>query len=79
MPAVRVYLVRHGETAENRAGIMQGQLDTELNEAGLDQARRTANALENVRFVAAHASDLQRAVKVRSAKAWSKRRSSAGH
>ena len=65
MGVVTVYLVRHGETQENREGIMQGHLDTELNAAGLDQARRTADALDRVHFAAAHSSDLARAVKVR--------------
>lgn len=66
MVAVTVYLVRHGETQENRDGIMQGQLDTQLNAAGREQAQRTAAALEKVRFTEAHASDLRRAVQVRS-------------
>ena len=65
MAAVRVYFVRHGETEENKNGIMQGQLDTELNKEGIEQAELTANALENVDFAAAHSSDLKRAVKVR--------------
>ena len=65
MGVVTVYLVRHGETQANRDGIMQGQLDTELNAAGLEQAQRTAAALDKVRFAAAHSSDLARAVKVR--------------
>lgn len=64
MPAAIVYLVRHGETDENRLGIMQGQMDTALNAAGLEQATLAASALENVPFVAAHSSDLSRAVKV---------------
>jgi len=63
MGRVSVYIVRHGETQENRDGIMQGQLDTELNAAGLEQAQLTADVLENVRFAAAHSSDLTRAVK----------------
>lgn len=62
---VNVYLVRHGETDENRAMIMQGQLDTKLNAAGLEQAQLAANALENVRFAAAYSSDLSRAATVR--------------
>lgn len=64
MTAAIVYLVRHGETDENRQKIMQGQLDTQLNAAGLEQAQLTANALEHVNFVAAHSSDLSRAVQV---------------
>lgn len=62
---VKVYIVRHGETEENRQGIMQGQLDTPLNAAGLRQAELAADALEDVPFGAAYSSDLQRARKVR--------------
>lgn len=62
--AAIVYLVRHGETDENRRRIMQGQLDTALNDAGLEQAQLTADALERVAFTAAHSSDLCRAAKV---------------
>lgn len=66
MPTIaRIYIVRHGETDENRAGIMQGHLDTELNANGVEQAQVTADALEKVPFGAAYASDLSRAVKVR--------------
>ena len=61
----RFYLVRHGETEENRLGIMQGQMDTKLNEAGIWQARLTARALESVEFIEAYSSDLSRATKVR--------------
>ncbi|KAI0782212.1 phosphoglycerate mutase-like protein, partial [Abortiporus biennis] len=59
----RVFIVRHGETDENRQGIMQGQLDTKLNPAGVEQAQLTANALERVPLKAVYSSDLSRAVK----------------
>ena len=72
----RVYIVRHGETDYNREGIMQGQLDTQLNAAGREQAQRTAAALEKVRFTEAHASDLGRAVQVRSLRFQTERRPS---
>ncbi|CAA7271502.1 unnamed protein product [Cyclocybe aegerita] len=61
-PAVRIYLVRHGETRENREGIIQGQRDTLLNEEGREQARAVGEALKEVRFDAAFSSDLSRAV-----------------
>lgn len=67
MPVVRVYIVRHGETEENRTGVMQGHLDTRLNATGVGQATRTALALAPVRFVQAHSSDLCRATQVRPA------------
>lgn len=38
-------LVRHGETAANAQGIIQGQLQTGLSEAGLRQARCVAERL----------------------------------
>ncbi|KAJ7572587.1 phosphoglycerate mutase-like protein [Mycena floridula] len=58
----RVYFVRHGETAANRAGIIQGHLDTELNDEGREQAQLVAAALKDVQFDIAYTSDLQRAV-----------------
>ncbi|KIM79625.1 hypothetical protein PILCRDRAFT_823162 [Piloderma croceum F 1598] len=58
-----VHIVRHGETDENRQKIIQGQLDTVLNAAGLDQARRVAGALRANPFDVAFSSDLSRAVK----------------
>ena len=61
----RVYIVRHGETDANREGIIQGQLDTVLNPAGILQAQLVADALEDVPLGAAYSSDLQRARKVR--------------
>ncbi|KZT71269.1 phosphoglycerate mutase-like protein [Daedalea quercina L-15889] len=42
---------------------MQGQLDTKLNAAGIEQARLAASALEEVPFQKAFSSDLDRAAK----------------
>ncbi|KAG8908528.1 hypothetical protein FRB99_005888 [Tulasnella sp. 403] len=61
MPPVQVFLVRHGETNENVQGIVQGQLDTQLNDAGREQARLVGNFLKQVQFHRAFTSDLQRA------------------
>lgn len=63
-PVVRLYIVRHGETNENRMGIMQGQLDTQLNNDGIQQARLCARWLKDVEFDVAISSDLHRAAKV---------------
>ncbi|KAI0075272.1 hypothetical protein K474DRAFT_1676500 [Panus rudis PR-1116 ss-1] len=63
MLAARFFIVRHGETDANRQGIIQGQIDTELNAAGWEQAELTAQALENVPFNVAYTSDLHRASK----------------
>jgi probable phosphoglycerate mutase len=58
--------VRHGETDPNRDRIVQGQLDTQLNATGLQQAAMTAEVLKSVSFDKAFTSDLQRASVVRS-------------
>lgn len=60
----RVYIVRHGETNENALGIIQGQLDTKLNETGIMQARLVGEELKDIPFKQAFTSDLQRAWKV---------------
>ncbi|AYO42871.1 uncharacterized protein DNF11_1921 [Malassezia restricta CBS 7877] len=43
----RILIVRHGETNENVQGIVQGQLDTMLNEIGYEQAHKTGMALRH--------------------------------
>ncbi|KAG6833075.1 hypothetical protein H0H87_011820 [Tephrocybe sp. NHM501043] len=57
----RVYIVRHGETQENRDSIIQGHLDTVLNKAGLEQARIVGERLRSIPFEIAFSSDLNRA------------------
>lgn len=59
-----IYIVRHGETVENNAKILQGHLPGHLTEQGKTQVGTTANALAemNVPFDVIVSSDLQRAV-----------------
>lgn len=59
----RVFLVRHGETEWNAAQIFQGHLDSNLTEAGMEQARRLAERLEDERIVAIYSSDQGRAIR----------------
>lgn len=61
MPVVNVYVVRHGETIENAQGIIQGQLDTKLNDLGRAQAIRVGEVLSSIQFHYAFTSDLSRA------------------
>jgi len=61
---VRVYFVRHGETDANRAGIIQGQMNTPLNDRGVQQAKLVGEALRTISFDNAYSSDLVRASKV---------------
>ena len=60
MPQTLLCVVRHGETAWNAEGRVQGQLDVPLNEVGLSQARAVAAALQGERFTTIYSSDLQR-------------------
>ncbi len=58
----RVWLVRHGETAWNSEGLVQGQLDPELSETGRRQAVRCAHDLAaQPACEALYSSDLRRA------------------
>lgn len=58
---MRLFLVRHGETAWNSSRIFQGQKDTDLSELGVKQAECLAQRLAAERIDAAYASDLKRA------------------
>ena len=56
------YYVRHGETDWNRCGLMQGKVDTPLNETGRRQAERAAELLAGVPLATICSSPLQRAL-----------------
>ncbi|MBR1896683.1 MAG: histidine phosphatase family protein [Pyramidobacter sp.] len=58
---MRLFIVRHGETAWNREGRFQGQIDTPLNEKGLAQADLTAERFRGFPLQAVLASPLSRA------------------
>jgi probable phosphoglycerate mutase len=59
-----IVFVRHGETRENREKIIQGQMDSQLNELGRRQAGAVAASLGDVPFTHALSSDLSRAKEV---------------
>ncbi|KAK0496832.1 phosphoglycerate mutase-like protein [Armillaria luteobubalina] len=63
MVAARIYLVRHGETDANRRKIVQGQLDTNLNKSGIEQAALVSEELQKIPFDEGYSSDLSRASK----------------
>lgn len=57
---MKLCIVRHGETAWNAEGRVQGQLDIPLSATGEAQARAVARALAHERFDAVYSSDLLR-------------------
>ena len=61
MSARRLILLRHGETSYNATSRMQGQLDTELNGRGREQAAAVAAILAERKPALIVASDLSRA------------------
>jgi len=60
--ATRVLAIRHGETAWNVDGRIQGQLDVPLNDTGRWQVHRLALALADENISAIYSSDLLRAL-----------------
>ena len=49
-----------GETASNKAGVLQGQLNTPLNDLGIEQAKLAGSRLKTTKFDSVFASDLKR-------------------
>jgi len=60
-PSAVVYLVRHGRTPLNEAGVLRGRIDTPLDRVGRRQARSVAEVFADVRVSAVIASPLVRA------------------
>jgi probable phosphoglycerate mutase len=58
----RILAIRHGETAWNVGGRIQGQLDVPLNDVGRWQVSRLARALADEDIAAVYSSDLLRAL-----------------
>lgn len=56
----KLYLVRHGETVDNAAQILQGQTPGKLNEKGIEQAEEVARKMVNEHIDVFVSSDLYR-------------------
>lgn len=59
---MKLYVVRHGETIENKNKVLMGHNHGTLTELGIKQAKETAQKLENNSFEHIFSSDLQRCV-----------------
>ncbi|CEP61799.1 phosphoglycerate mutase LALA0_S04e00980g [Lachancea lanzarotensis] len=60
---LRIFLIRHGQTNENSQKILQGHLDTDLNDTGKEQAQKLGRYLtenRNIKFDKVFSSDLKR-------------------
>ncbi|MDP2908602.1 MAG: histidine phosphatase family protein, partial [Nanoarchaeota archaeon] len=57
---MKLILVRHGQTKENKNKIWQGQSEGTLSEEGEEQARKLAKKLEKESIDVIYCSDLQR-------------------
>ncbi len=57
-----LYLIRHGETVDNAAQLIQGQTQGELNEMGIRQAEELAQKLATKTIDVFVASDLKRSI-----------------
>lgn len=58
----KLYLVRHGETVDNAAQIMQGQTGGKLNAKGIAQAEEVARKMANDHIDVFVSSDLHRSI-----------------
>lgn len=60
-PTIRLIVIRHGETDENRAGIIQGHLPGKFSSRGIEQAKKAALRLKEEKSDFIYSSDLARA------------------
>jgi alpha-ribazole phosphatase len=58
---LKIIFIRHGQTAWNAESRYQGHSDSDLSDAGREQAERAADRLKNEPIAAVYSSDLRRA------------------
>ena len=62
MNTTKLYLIRHGETEDNKTGVLMGSTDTPLNDHGRLQAANLRERINALEVDAIYTSPLQRAV-----------------
>ena len=63
---MNIYMVRHGKTAMNEKGLIQGSSNTKLSELGINQANEAKKMLQDVKFDICISSPLERTIKTAS-------------
>lgn len=58
---MKLIITRHGETEENKLGILQGHLPGKLTKEGIEQAKKLSLRLKDEKINAIYSSDLTRA------------------
>ncbi len=58
---MRIYITRHGETQWNKEGKMQGWMNSDLSDKGMECAKKTGEFLKNIDFDCIYSSPLGRA------------------
>ena len=59
---MNIYVVRHGETDWNKNNLLQGSTNIELNENGIESAKKMSEELEDIHFDIVYSSTLKRAI-----------------
>ncbi|MGO1580725.1 MAG: histidine phosphatase family protein [Peptoniphilaceae bacterium] len=60
---VKIYFTRHGETNWNNTNIIQGHMDSDLTENGVEMALQLREEVKDIKFDKIYSSDLGRAYK----------------
>lgn len=59
---MKLYVVRHGQSASNKSGVRNGQTDVPLTSEGYKDAEKTGQKLKNIKLDEIYSSDLIRAI-----------------
>lgn len=59
---MKVYVIRHGQSASNKSGVRNGQTNVPLTEVGYNDARKAGEKIHGVKFDKIFSSDLIRAI-----------------
>ena len=62
MCQMNIYVLRHGQTDYNEQGKFQGQIDIPINQKGVEQVKKEAKELSNIKFDLIFSSPLKRAI-----------------